>query len=165
MHRDIKNILVGTKGFNFDKNKNVLSYSVSTGPSVQHKLVSLKPPFPSLWFKMDLQCFESEGYQRNVFGSNSAQILWSDIPRDELNSNEMLIDGFNKEEPFVRSPGDSFCHPHIPYLEMRERSLAASRESVLDRSTSMFQTYKGKKKERSKKEETEKEMNIDRFWT
>ena len=106
---------------------------------------------------MDSHCwgntFESEGFQRNIFGSNSAQILWSDIPKDEFNSSEMPIDGFNKEEQFVRSPGDSLCHPFIPYLEMRERSLAASRESVLDRSTSMFQTYKGKKNKRSKIEE------------
>ena len=136
----------------FDKNKNALhvSYSVSTGPNVQHKFVSLKPPCPSTLFKMDLQCwgnsFESDGRQRNALASNSAQILWSDIPRDEHNSSEMLMDnGFNKEGPVLRSPGDSLYHPHIPYMEMRERSLAVSRESVLDRSTSMFQTYKGKK--------------------
>ena len=118
---------------------------------MQHKLVSLRPPCPSTLFKMDLQSwgnsFGSDGRKRNAFASNSAQILWSDIPRDEHNnSSVMLIDnGFNKEEPFLRSPGDSLYHPHIPYMEMRERSLAVSRQSLLDRSTSMFQTYKGKK--------------------
>ena len=99
---------------------------------------------------MDSQCWgnslKNDGCQRNAFGRNSAQILWSDIPRDKDNYTEMFVDDFSQEEPVLRSPGDSLYHPHIPYMEMKERSLVASRESVLDRNTSIFQTYKGKKR-------------------